>query len=126
MAETIDNGVAAGASCLLTAILDVGHLIQMRVDVLGHLVEVAPFLTEFWGLVSLLQEVTVFPLDVICRPVLVIVARDKSSALGLNNRGLTLTDRSLAFAGATNDAQGQNYRADYNYDFFHDAPQFLN
>ena len=105
MAETIDIGVAAGvASCLLTAILDVGHLIQVRVDVLGHLVEVAPFLTEFWGLVSLLQEVTVFPLDVICRPVLVIVARDKSSALGLNNRGLTLTDRSLAFAGATSDA----------------------
>jgi hypothetical protein len=46
MAETIDIGVAAGvASCLLTAILDVGHLIQVRVDVLGHLVEVAPFLT---------------------------------------------------------------------------------
>ena len=66
MAETIDNGVAAGAaSCLLTAILDVGHLIQTRVDVLGHLVEVAPFLTEFWGLVSHLQEVTVFPLDVV-------------------------------------------------------------
>jgi hypothetical protein len=58
-------------------------------------------------------------------PFLVIGGRSKSLALGLNNRGLTLTNRSLTFAGATSYTQGENCRAHYDQEFPHNSPHLF-
>ncbi len=41
------------------------------------------------------------------------------SALGLNDRSLTLTNRRFALADAACKAKGENHRADQNEEFFH-------
>ena len=55
-------------------------------------------------------------------PFLVTGGVGKSLALGLNNRGLTLTNRRLTFARATSYAQGKNRRANYDQEFPHNPP----
>jgi len=45
------------------------------------------------------------------------------SALGLNNRGFTLTDRSLAFTDAASEAEGKNCTANRDQECSHRAPQ---
>src|SRR5579885_2769261 len=43
----------------------------------------------------------------------------KLLALGVDDRGLALANRNLAFAGATSHAQSKDNRAEENQDFFH-------
>ena len=45
----------------------------------------------------------------------------KCSALGLNDRSLTLTNRCFALADAAREAKGENHRADQNEELFHQA-----
>jgi hypothetical protein len=42
---------------------------------------------------------------------------------GLNNRGFTLANRSLAFAYAASKPKGENYRTNCNQQFSHGVPQ---
>ena len=59
-------------------------------------------------------------------PILVTLARGETLALGVNDRGLALTNRNLAFASAASHAESKNNRADENRDFFHgDATRVL-
>jgi len=52
-------------------------------------------------------------------PILVTLARGEDLALGVNDRGFALTNRNLAFAGATSHADSKDNRAEENQDFFH-------
>jgi hypothetical protein len=59
---------------------------------------------EFFG--SGIKRVTIFQIE---------------SAPRLNNRSLALADRCFAFAPASGKADGENYRANCNQEFFHDV-----
>lgn len=52
-------------TCLLTAIHDVDHLVQMRVDLVRQLLEATPLLAELRRFMSRLQESATLPLDVV-------------------------------------------------------------
>src|SRR5216684_2052798 len=53
------------ASRLPAAVLDVRHFVEMRVDVLGQPLELAPLLAEFRRSMRRLQQLAALPLDVV-------------------------------------------------------------
>ena len=53
------------ASCFPAALFAQHHFVEVRTDVLGHLIEATPLLAEFRGLVGRLQQIAALPLDVI-------------------------------------------------------------
>src|SRR5229473_4966518 len=54
-----------GTSRAAAAVVDVRHFVEMRVDVLGQPLELAPLLAEFRRPMRRLQQLAVLPLDVV-------------------------------------------------------------
>lgn len=55
----------AARHALLSTFHDLGNLVQMGVDIVRQLIEMAPLLAKFWRLVRGSQEIAILPLDVI-------------------------------------------------------------
>jgi hypothetical protein len=51
--------------CSASTVKDLGNFVKVRINLVGHIVKLAPGLAKVGRLVSLLQELTILPLDIV-------------------------------------------------------------
>src|SRR5262245_379012 len=119
-----------GGNALLaaTTVLDVRDLVEMRIDLFGHPVELAPFLAELGRAVRGLQHLAALPLDVIDDAIEAAVEHDRDEARLARHEPRPLLHQrqsSILLARLGLDDRDLGDDPAVGVDLRHDAPRWL-